>query len=493
MLPFKAALLNRNQEKKWLYATSAAVVAITAVAIAFQFYYVLLLPFVIAIVWTAIFKLEWIWYVVVFFTPLSINLEDMDIGGLGIALPTEPLLVGILILFVFKLLLGKSVDPKIFRHPISYILYAYLGWMTITSVSSEMPVVSFKLLATRLWFIAAMYFIAVHLFKDERNIRRFFLLYLFPLLAVIIYTVVRHSMYGFDKNSAHWVMEPIFKDHTSYGAVLAMYLPVVIGLLWRKKMSPLLRFSLYIGLLILTIGLVLSYTRAAWLSIVVAIGVLVALLLKIKFRTLVLALGAIGAFVFMGWDDLQVSLAKNKQDSSDKLEEHVTSMSNVSSDASNLERLNRWNSALGMFKERPILGWGPGTYQFVYAPFQQSKDLTIISTKMGDAGNAHSEYLGPLSEQGILGMLLFVALLVGVSTLAFRLFYTIENRETKILIAIAYLGLITYYVHGVLNNYLDTDKASVPFWGFTAVLVAIDLYHNTAKETEKLSEHQQPL
>ena len=38
------------------------------------------------------------------------------------------------------------------------------------------------------------------------------------------------------------------------------------------------------------------------------------------------------------------------------------------------------------------------------------------------------------------------------------------------------LGLFTYYVHGIFNNFLDTDKLSVPFWGFTAAIVALDLY-----------------
>jgi hypothetical protein len=39
------------------------------------------------------------------------------------------------------------------------------------------------------------------------------------------------------------------------------------------------------------------------------------------------------------------------------------------------------------------------------------------------------------------------------------------------------LGLTTYYLHGLLNNFLDTDKASALFWGFTAAIVAIDIYH----------------
>jgi hypothetical protein len=38
------------------------------------------------------------------------------------------------------------------------------------------------------------------------------------------------------------------------------------------------------------------------------------------------------------------------------------------------------------------------------------------------------------------------------------------------------LGLLTYFLHGLLNNFLDTDKASVPVWAFIAMLVALKLY-----------------
>jgi hypothetical protein len=38
-----------------------------------------------------------------------------------------------------------------------------------------------------------------------------------------------------------------------------------------------------------------------------------------------------------------------------------------------------------------------------------------------------------------------------------------------------FLGLMTYFVHGVLNNYLDTDKASALFWGFFALLMVWNL------------------
>ncbi len=99
-------------------------------------------------------------------------------------------------------------------------------------------------------------------------------------------------------------------------------------------------------------------------------------------------------------------LEKNKQDSSANFIEHVQSIANITSDASNLERINRWQAAIRLFNDRPVFGWGPGTYQFVYSPYQRSKEKTIISTNLGDKGNAHSEYLGPLAEMGFIGMLI---------------------------------------------------------------------------------------
>lgn len=469
--------------RPWLPAV--LFVLLNALFIAFEFWYLALAPVLLLVVYMAFTRLDLLLLFIVACVPLSLNTEAMDLGA-GAYVPTEPLLAGVLVLFIFKLLSGKSIDSRIFSHPISIVIYLMLGWMFFTSITSELPLVSFKFLLVKLWFVASFFFLLAHVFKREANMRNFMLVYLFPLFGVIVYTVIRHAGYGFDKDAGHWVMEPFFKDHTSYGAVLAMYFPILIGLLLRKSSNNLMRALLLIGLLILTAGIVLSYTRAAWVSLIGAGVLLIAMLLRIRLVTLVVVSLSLVSFVWFAQDELLMTLERNKQDSSDDLQEHVESISNVSSDASNLERLNRWNSALAMFEERPLVGWGPGTYQFVYAPFQRSSDLTIISTNNADGGNAHSEYLGPLSEQGLPGMLLVLALLVVVTRTAFRLAYSRRNRDLKLIIYSAWLGLVTYFVHGVLNNYLDTDKASAPFWGFIALLVAIDLFHKPDDAEEAL-------
>ena len=57
-----------------------------------------------------------------------------------------------------------------------------------------------------------------------------------------------------------------------------------------------------------------------------------------------------------------------------------------------------------------------------------------------------------------------------------------DSKEVKLIALAIVLGLISYYVHGFLNNFLDSDKASVPVWGFMAILVALDLYHSNKLE-----------
>ncbi len=424
----------------------------------------------------AFFKLDKLMWFIVFATPLSLNIEELEIGGVGMYLPTEPLMFGVMLLFFLKLLYEKSYDASIIKHPVTIAVIINLVWLTITCLTSEMPLVSFKFLLARLWFVVCFYLIGIQLFKNKNNYKIFYWAYIIPLTGVIIYAVIRLAGYGFEEQPAHWVMEPFFKDHTSYGAILAMYFPILF--LFTGKSYP--TFYKVFSLLLIgvfTVGIILSYTRAAWVGILAA-GILF-LIYKYKIKFSVLTFITISGVIILAlsWNTLVMTLERNNQDSSDNLSEHVESISNVSTDASNLERLNRWSSAWRMFLERPIFGWGPGTYVFQYAPFQLSNEKTIISTNAGENGNAHSEYIGPLAESGIFGSLSFILIIIAVYYRGSLLYHRLPKGELKGVVLATLLGLLTYVVHGMLNNYLDTDKASVPFWGFIAIIVAIDIYH----------------
>ena len=224
--------------------------------------------------------------------------------------------------------------------------------------------------------------------------------------------------------------------------------------------------------------MVLSSCRAAWLSIIAVIGVLACVLLKIKFRFILTVVIVLVSMFFAFRHQIIDVMERNEQDSSNNFLEHVQSITNISTDASNLERLNRWSSALRLFEERPFFGWGPGTYQFVYAPYQLSVNKTIITTNFGDGGNAHSEYIGALAEMGVIGSLI-VVLLIGVSVYrGLTTYKRAKNKESKILVLAATLAIISYFTHGVLNNFLDTDKLAIPVWSCLAIITVIDIYHS---------------
>jgi putative inorganic carbon (hco3(-)) transporter len=476
--------VTKNFKITWLYIISGIFIILNGILIAREFYWFALLPVALMVGIMFLFSLDKLLLLIVFFTPVAINIRDFD-AGLSVSLPTEPLMFGVLLLFLFKLIFEKKYDTSILRHPISIAILINLLWLLTTSVTSEMPLISFKFLLSRLWFVVPFFFIGTQLFARRENISRFVWLYTIPLMAVIAYST--HALYswGFDEQAAHWVMSPFYNDHTAYGAAIALFVPVVAGFLFGKESTSNQKFLASLALLVLLAGLYFSYSRAAWISVLVAAGFSMILLLKIKLRYIILTLGLLFCVFFYYKNEILWKLEKNKQDSSTNFVEHVQSISNISSDASNLERINRWQSALRMFSERPFWGWGPGTYQFLYAPYQHSKEKTIISTNAGDKGNAHSEYIGPLAESGVIGLLSVLGIVFTTIWTGVRLFKQATDKTVKRYSLMFLVALITYWSHGVLNNFLDTDKAAVPYWGFSAILVALDIYHRKKNTTEK--------
>lgn len=453
-----------------------------------MFYLFNLLPFAILIILLAIFDIEKIMYMMVFSTPLAISLKELGYNeGLNLSLPAEPLMIGITLIYFLNELSTGVTDKRILKHPITIIIFIQLLWIFITMLSSELPVISIKFILARLWFLTSCYFICTELFKKKKAILYHLLFYAVALAIVAIITTIKHASYAFDEKIADWIVSPFYNDHTAYGAALAMYIPVMCGILFMKNISKFIKMLCLALLVIFIISIIISFARAGWLSLVVSLAVLVSLLLKIKFRTILFTIiGAVVIFLSFQAEVLMI-LGRNNTDSDGDITANIESMSNISTDASNLERLNRWSCALQMFEERPVLGFGPGTYQFLYAPFQKSSQKTIISTNFGDKGNAHSEYLGPLCEQGLLGALIVVALVLAVMFLGYRLVYTVKDKSMRVLTIAVLMGMSTYFVHGFLNNFLDTDKASVPFWGFLAILVCIDVYYKDEQpEGEKL-------
>lgn len=470
-------------KQKLFYLICGAFVLLNLAAILLDFPWLGLLPLVLAFTLLVLFKLDIVLLALAFLIPISININDIGFG-LGISLPSEPLIMLIMVLALFKFLIDAEYDYRIFKHPITIVIFIHLFWTLVTTFTSELPITSFKFFLSKVWFVVVFYFLGVPLFRKLGNIHRFVWLHAIALLLIIFYTLKEHSVYAFDQHYSYTISMPFYVSHGVYASAICYLLPIFVCYLvfpQSFRLNSILWISIALVLIIFFVGLFYSYTRAAWLSIAVILITIIPITFRIRFNTMLVMLFSSMALVFIFKDQLFYVLSKNNQDSSADYFEHFRSASNIKTDASNMERLNRWICAIDMFADRPIVGFGPGTYSFVYGPYQLSRNRTVISTDYGDQGNAHSEYLQPLCESGLPGLLSILAIVYVTLAVGFRIYYTTQRSHVKFLTLGILLGMLSYYVHGVMNNYSETDKVACLFWGFMAMFTAIDLYHKEEK------------
>jgi O-antigen ligase len=472
------------QTNRWLLLVGALFIVLSSYFIWINQLYMLALPVVLLAIYGAIFNTQFTFLLLFLLAPLSVNIEEY-VNGFGLYVPTEPLLFGLMLLLLFQHIKYKVFPDFIWKNAIVWSIGLYLLWVLFTSITSQLPLVSFKFLLARLWFMVPILFYGSRVFLSEKNIKTFLWFFTIGMTIAMVFTVFVHASYAFGEKESHWVMWPFFKDHTIYGAMTAFLVPLIFGIYFSKKHSPLIQAILLVLIAINLIALYFSYTRAAWLSIIAALFVWLLIHFKIKFSLILGVVATIGVFVFFSWTSIEQSMSKNKSEhTTEDFGKRLESAANVTTDASNLERINRWSCAIAMFQERPIVGFGPGTYAFEYARFQKPENLTIISTNFGDGGNAHSEYLGPLAEMGFMGLIVVLILISAIFYKGITLYnrWPSEKREMKVLILAMILALVTYFVHGILNNYLDTDKAAIPIWGICACFIALEFKLNESKK-----------
>jgi putative inorganic carbon (HCO3(-)) transporter len=412
---------------------------------------------------------------------LFFSVDLAILGGSNLAIPAEPLAVILALSSVFALILDKAWRDKLtVLLPIRILLLFFLVFL-ITSFFSTMPKVSIKY--TTVWITYALAALTVVRLLHYKEVTLQVLLKVFAVCLTLLglFSIYNLLPYNFNPGAAPLMAKPFFKDHTVFSATVALFSPLFI--LWpTHKSKPEKYLFKAVGVFLIFVILI-SSSRAAWLSVIFSFSLYGILRLKVKLAYILGALVLVMAIIYKNKKEIRESFLVNPYQSSNvasTIEDQALSVTNVSSDPSNMERLNRWKCAWRMFKTKPILGFGPGSYQFQYFPFQRDEDMTYISVtspflnKSGRGGSAHSEYLLLLSESGIFSFLLWLAFLAWLINSIFR---KVENDgftdQNKMLVAV-FLGLCTYIIHALFNNYLNVAVFGIAFWFLSFVFIYLN-------------------
>ena len=418
--------------------------------------------------------------------PFSIDLHLFS--GSKLSFPAEGLVLVLFFSFVFNLLQFPFQKWQLVKAKREYALLFgalfFIGSIAVTASFSSMPSVSFKFFAVNLLFMTVgMGYAFLLLIQQKIQLREILQAIIIGLSLLVIYVLVKTVLLGFGRAVAPALPKPFFNDHTHLAATLLLLAPLVFYL-WKTEENPRTKKLYLVANVLFVLGLIVTFSRAAWLGGIIMLVFVFVWHYNVK-KELVLAATMIGLIVLVFNRSAVESYFRINRNDSNRLEsgldEQIKSVTNVTSDVSNLERLNRWKCALRMGLEKPFFGYGPGTYQFQYIPFQRKNELTRISVKSpfyikeGKGGTAHSEYLLSFSESGWPGLISWIVLIFSVIFSYALIIRRKPKYESRLLSRIVFVGLIGYFILAFFNNFLNAANFALYFWFTVALLLYLAL------------------
>ena len=227
-----------------------------------------------------------------------------------------------------------------------------------------------------------------------------------------------------------------------YGDLMIFHVPLCIYfIVANRKWRPVFIFASAAMLL----GLWMSGTRASLVGIVAAIffgSVLFVCGKIIRPKFIILALLVIVALMTA----FSFSNIRNYRQEDDRFKNVILATSLGSIKKLSVERLSAYAETLKLIKKGPVVGWGLGSYRFIYPEYSSKVNVLIPISASIWFYHPHNEILNQAMEVGVFGCFLIVLLVVFVITKGTREVLAKEDGDEKLLLAISLMGFIAAVV-----------------------------------------------
>ncbi len=459
-------------QKNIFFAFAALIVLFTSISLLKENYLLAAIPIGVLALIAIIKDYRFLYYG--FWAALPFSIE-FYFGSIGMDLPTEPMMLGLtaIAISIFLQKIGK-ISFQYLYHPISLFLIIHLIWMFFTSLFSQSQVVSYKFFLAKMWYVIPFFFFSFHMIKDISIIEKIIKIMAIFLSVAVLIVLTRHAIDGFTFKGSHHVVRPIFRNHVSYSSILVIVLPF----LWAfrsniKKLKYKRLMSAVICLFV--VATYFSFTRAAQGCIIIAIGAY----FIIKFRLSKIAILSACILITL----LSSYLVTNNKylDFAPNFEKTIahTSFDNIleatmkMEDISTMERVYRWVAGSQMIKEKPIIGYGPGSFYNHYTKYTVSSFETYVSDNPEKSG-IHNYYLMTFVEQGFIGLLLFLGLIFSIILSGEKVYHNLNENRAKNYIMAATLSVIVICTLCLINDLIEIDKVGPFFYLCAAIIVIFD-------------------
>ncbi len=483
----KLSIWLKEEQSHWLFFGFAAIVLLSLFAgIATELYFLAGLPAFLLLVYMSLVDFRKVFFLLLICIPFSTEVSLPN--GFATDLPTEPLMVGLMLIYLIYIIRhGRQMSGAFLRHPISLLVVLHWLWILATTISSELFLVSLKFSLAKSWYLIVFYFMAGSMLKTEKDVKFFFWSILIPLVITVSIVLAKHAPSGFAFERVKSVLDPFYRNHVNYASILALFVPLVwYAYRWYERWS-VPRLVILGSLLILLIGIQFSYTRAAYVSLGLAVGAY----FVIRYRLIKAALGlvTIGAIVAVVWlanNNNYLNYAPNYERTVSHTNfDNLVSATYKGEDISTMERFYRWVAGFYMSQAKPLTGFGPGNFYNFYKIYTVSSFQTYVSDNPEKSG-IHSYYLMTLVEQGYPGLGIFVLLCFFTLIKGEQIYHATHPPQRRQLIMGILLSLIVIDAILLINDMIETDKVGPFFFIQMAVLVNMDLLNRHQSQQRRV-------
>jgi O-antigen ligase len=464
----------------WFFAILSLLSIFTAIATGVL--YLVIVPFAVIFFYLVVVDFRLIYYLLMLFVPLSI---EVQLGSLGTDLPTEPLVVGLMLVFITQVAAKKNDNFEFYRHPIIWLLGLYYFWLLFSTAFSENFMVSFKQFLAKTWFITVFVFMTGQLNRTEKQIKTLFWVILAPNLFGIAWVLYHFKAYFFSFEYVNEAMSPFYRNHVNYAAILTLFFPFVFfAISWYKRFSVKWFFLIGTAVLFL-VAIQLTYTRAAYAALGIAFGAFFIIRLKLTKYAIgsALILAVLGV-MYVTNNNKYIDYAPDYHKAISHYEfDDLMSATAKFEDVSTMERVYRWVAGYQMIDEYPITGFGPGNFYNFYKGYSVGMFRTYVSNNIDKSG-VHNYYLMTLVEQGFPGLLIFLILAFGILLKGEQIYHQtdINNKTRRNMIMAILLSMIIIYAFLLINDLLEAAKVGSFFFINLALLINLDLMNKRDKK-----------
>jgi probable O-glycosylation ligase (exosortase A-associated) len=283
--------------------------------------------------------------------------------------------------------------------PLMLWALAFLGWTFLGWGSSAYPDVVWETV-NELAKICGVMLVAVNVLTTRARLR-FFLL---AFLGFFAFYPVRGSLFayfiygGTVQGRAAW--NYVYNNPNDLAALCLLPLALAAGMLIVER-QRWIRWCAVAGAIVLPFVIFLTQSRGAFIALSV-FGIVVLRGQKKRRGAILLTAGLVGIVVFLF---APASLWKRLGTISDVTNEQ--SAAKVQDDMSARQRLELWKVARTIAVENPLTGVGLGAYKDAHYVYAQRPIFDPLALGHRDP---HSTYFSLLAETGVVGFLLFFAM-----------------------------------------------------------------------------------